>query len=487
MAVANPELVQRYLYQITEELTKKIITTRDYLTKMLHNDTVDGSSSPLLVLTGPSYITCPIQAKACANWLNLISVDNKKTNDLSIDSMRQKKLPKCIEDIYTASVNDGTKLNRQDILIAMRANLTKLNIDYDQIVQNPENPVPVKSFEIDNGIPICRSLLCELAEKVPLAGQISDTITPQYLSDLFCLSLVSSSLAESQLHREIVSGSSFPVGFHTYDAENQNYDFDSYLYKVKTAKESLLASKNPHHFLSVTKTGQVAILGTTGNDDTFIILKLNDGNGFELTNDELKQVFDMLKAERAKVMLDIGIVNAENFDAKLEILNELLVKDLDVSKKVLGVMINSGDIYVPQKCPTSTNVPADGKQSNIYNYNQQISLEDIRQLSNEDLIYSSLEEQLKEETNRSEISLTNDREERNKDKIKDSILSRFGSYKQKVMDLKKTFQLGSANKEDDIKEKVYLQKKFENMIYANKLIFEIRELSSQRAEAIHKL
>lgn len=354
--MAQPELIQQYLYPITPELSRKIITAREELAAALHGV----KAAPLLVITGPAYLTCPVQAKACANWLNLISVENETTNRVALQSIHLKHLPKVVESIYTSD----TKISRSRLLVTMRANLTKLNIDYNLA---PEG-MNVSSFEIERGIPMCRSILCDLAEKVPLAGQLSDTLTPQYLHDLFCLGLVSSTLVESQLHRELVSGSSFPVGFHTRDGDIE--DRGDVEHKIQAAKDSVLASRSQHHFLSVTKTGQAAIIGTTGNTDTFIVLQLED-----LGSQDISDVCKTILELETPVVLDVGLVKAHNINDKKRLFRTLLL-DKKVSPYVLGVMIDSGDNYISEK----------KGQGDVFNYDQNLSFQELRaQLSSADL------------------------------------------------------------------------------------------------------
>ena len=147
--------------------------------------------NPLLVITGPSFITDANQAKACAQWVG--SMNGKKFHDLP-----NGILPDSILGLYHRS----NRLELKNILLSLRTNLTKYNHGYnDRSFLRGFNSI--MTYEIEQGIPICRALLCELAEICPIVGETSDTITPQYFSDLFCLGIVSSKLRESQLHQRI--------------------------------------------------------------------------------------------------------------------------------------------------------------------------------------------------------------------------------------------------------------------------------------------
>lgn len=103
----------------------------------------------------------------------------------------------------------------------------------------------------------------DLTDKgMPLASEMLDTISPQYLADMLSVGAVGARTTESQLHRELASGLSFPVGF-------KNGTDGS----LGVAIDAIGAVQHPHHFLSVTKPGVVAVVGTTGNEDCFVILR----------------------------------------------------------------------------------------------------------------------------------------------------------------------------------------------------------------------
>lgn len=276
------------------------------------------------MITGPRYLESTIQAKACANWLNSISVDNSN-NVNNNNNYSANPLPKCLKEIYSSQ----RKVSRDNLVLLMKCNLSR-----------PGSGASIVSYNIKQGIPICRSLLCELAEKIPIVGELADTITPQYLADLYCMARVSSTLVESQLHRELVSGTSFPVGYQTLDPALET-DFEGYIRKVDNAKEAIISSKHPHHFLSITKLGQVAIIGTTGNEDTFIILQF--AGPIKFSNKQLQALLEKTKNE--KILLDVGTLNSENYQCKLDLTKRLIADN----QNVLGVAINSGDEYISQQ------------------------------------------------------------------------------------------------------------------------------------------
>ena len=119
------------------------------------------------------------------------------------------------------------------------------------------------SFRINEGLRIARDLLVRINQAgVPAGCEFLDVISPQYIGDLVSWGAIGARTTESQVHRELASGLSAPVGFKNGTDGN-----------VKIAIDALLAARQKHHFLSVHKSGQVAIVQTRGNEDCHIILR----------------------------------------------------------------------------------------------------------------------------------------------------------------------------------------------------------------------
>ena len=119
------------------------------------------------------------------------------------------------------------------------------------------------SFRINEGLKIARELLLELCESgMPVGCEFLDMITPQYIADLVSWGAIGARTTESQIHRELASGLSCPVGFKNGTDGN-----------IKIAIDAIRAAQAPHHFLSVTKAGHSAIVSTTGNEDCHLILR----------------------------------------------------------------------------------------------------------------------------------------------------------------------------------------------------------------------
>lgn len=339
LAIAQPEVTQNFLFPLSEALKEKIIRYRQNLVNLLSGDIGsvenNGFKNPLLVVAGPDFVQNPNQIKACAQWVGKFI--GKKFSDLP----REDMLPPQVASLYHCE----DSLKYKNLMFAIRTNLSKYNHDYNQINDKINS---VMTYEIEQGIPICRALLCELAEICPIVGDPSDTITPQYLSDLYCLGFVSSTLIESQLHRELVSGLSYSIGFHTLDC-NLIFNKDIYKHKINCALDAMFASSQKHQFLSVTKIGTVAVVGTIGNEDTFAILQINS----ELHLEDLVELIDTiymhpkLKFSSPRIMLDVGKIKEVEYNDKLSIMKHLMT-DIRTKYKIIGVLIDSGENYIPK-------------------------------------------------------------------------------------------------------------------------------------------
>jgi 3-deoxy-7-phosphoheptulonate synthase len=153
------------------------------------------------------------------------------------------------------------KLN-DDILVVMRAYLEKprTTVGWKGLINDPDID---ESFQINKGLRVSRKLFCDLTGAgMPIASEMLDTISPQFLADLISLGAIGARTTESQLHRELASGLSFPIGFKNGTDGG-----------LTVAVDAIGAAKASHHFLGVTKQGLAAITRTKGNEDCFVILR----------------------------------------------------------------------------------------------------------------------------------------------------------------------------------------------------------------------
>lgn len=189
-----------------------------------------------------------------------------------------------------------------------------------------------ESFRIDDGLRMARALLVDInAIGVPAGCEFLDVISPQYLGDLISWGAIGARTTESQVHRELASGLSAPIGFKNGTDGN-----------IRIAVDAIQSSARPHHFLSVLKTGQVAIVETTGNEDCHVILRGGKKPNFDAESVELV----CAELERARlpgrVMIDCSHANsAKQHDNQIAVAADIAAQIRSGSRRIVGVMIES--------------------------------------------------------------------------------------------------------------------------------------------------
>ncbi len=189
------------------------------------------------------------------------------------------------------------------------------------------------SFDINRGVRIARELLLEIAHiGVPAGTEFLDTISPQYYADLIAWGAIGARTTESQIHRELASGLSMPVGFKNGTGGSCQIAFDA-----------IQAAKGSHHFLSVTKQGVSAIVSTAGNDSCHIILR-GSSYGPNYDAESIKQVTDKLAASGLPeyVMIDCSHGNSlKDYRNQPKVAEALCEQIADGSTAIASVMIES--------------------------------------------------------------------------------------------------------------------------------------------------
>lgn len=188
------------------------------------------------------------------------------------------------------------------------------------------------SFQLNDGLRLARQLLLEINDSgLPAAGEFLDMITPQYVADLMSWGAIGARTTESQVHRELASGLSCPVGFKNGTDGT-----------IKVAIDAINAAGSPHCFLSVTKYGHSAIVETSGNADCHIILR-----GGKEPNYSAQHV-SAVKAglEKAglppQVMIDFSHANSsKQYQKQLEVADDVAAQIAGGERGVIGVMIES--------------------------------------------------------------------------------------------------------------------------------------------------
>ena len=233
---------------------------------------------------------------------------------------------------YAARLKEASDELAKELRLVMRVYFEKprTTIGWKGLINDPYLD---ESFKINDGLRISRHLLLDLAEMgVPAGTEFLDMITPQYLAGLVCWGAIGARTTESQVHRELVSGLSCPVGFKNGTSGN-----------VSIAIEAVVSAAHAHSFLGHTKYGQSAIFATTGNPDCHIILR----GGRKLANYDAASVKEACTLlEKAglpqRVMIDCSHANSnKDYTRQATVCREVATQIAAGNQKIFGVMIES--------------------------------------------------------------------------------------------------------------------------------------------------
>lgn len=191
---------------------------------------------------------------------------------------------------------------KDGLVVIMRAYFEKprTTVGWKGLINDPELD---GSFQINKGLRVARQLLLDLTSLgMPVACEVLDTISPQYLSDLYSWGAIGARTTESQLHRELVSGLSFPIGFKNSTDGG-----------IGVAVDAIRASSQPHAFMGVTAEGTASIVKTAGNPDLHIILRGGkrgtnyDAASIAQSKDELRKA---IPDKHPSIMVDVSHGNS---------------------------------------------------------------------------------------------------------------------------------------------------------------------------------
>lgn len=188
------------------------------------------------------------------------------------------------------------------------------------------------SFQINDGLRIARKLLLDINDTgLPAAGEFLDMITPQYVADLMSWGAIGARTTESQVHRELSSGLSCPVGFKNGTDGT-----------IKVAIDAINAASAPHCFLSVTKYGHSAIVETSGNGDCHIILRGGKEPNYSAHHVNAVKAGLEKAGLDAQVMIDFSHANSsKQFQKQLVVSDDVAQQIAGGEKAIIGVMIES--------------------------------------------------------------------------------------------------------------------------------------------------
>ena len=288
--VSAPNTVRAKL-PVTDTASETISVTRNAIHDILH-----GKDDRFLVIIGPCSIHDPRAALEYAEKL------------------------KAVRETFT-----------DDLLIVMRVYFEKprTTVGWKGLINDPDLN---DSCHINRGILIARELLLDINNiGVPAATEYLDPITPQYVADLISWGAIGARTTESQVHRELASGLSCPVGFKNGTDGT-----------LKVAVDAIGAASRPHNFLSLTKEGHSAIFSTTGNDDCHIILRGGKQPNYDAAS--VQQAAKELESAglAPRLMIDFSHANSSKQHRKqIDVANDVATQIAAGDQRIIGAMIES--------------------------------------------------------------------------------------------------------------------------------------------------
>jgi 3-deoxy-7-phosphoheptulonate synthase len=275
----------------TDMATRTVLGTRHALHNILH-----GTDDRLAVVIGP----CSIHDRAAA-----------------LD--------------YAARLAELRRELVGSLEIVMRVYFEKprTTVGWKGLINDPELD---GSFDIDNGLRLARSILLDVNNLgLPAGCEFLDMTTPQYFADLVAWGAIGARTTESQVHRELASGLSCPVGFKNGTDGN-----------VQIALDAVRSASQPHHFLAVTKSGRSAVAATTGNDDCHIILRGGKAPNYDASSVEAAAAAATKCGLRPALMIDASHANSSKKPENQPLVIENVADQIAGGDgRIIGVMVES--------------------------------------------------------------------------------------------------------------------------------------------------
>ena len=275
----------------TEPATKTVISTRAAI-----HDILTGADDRLIAIVGPCSIHDP---KAALDYARRLAAERERFKDTL------------------------------EIVMRVYFEKPRTTVGWKGLINDPEL---TGSFDINNGLRLARQLLVEINDLgMPAAVEFLDMTTPQYFADLVAWGAIGARTTESQVHRELASGLSCPVGFK--NGTNGN---------VRIAIDAVKSAGNPHHFLAVTKSGKAGIAATAGNRDCHVILRGGTEPNYDA--ESVDHACQMLKkaGERDVVMVDASHANSrKNHENQPKVFADIAGQIATGENRIIGVMAES--------------------------------------------------------------------------------------------------------------------------------------------------
>lgn len=296
--VASPQTIHKE-FPITEAAANTTRAARAAIHEILH-----GRDDRLLVIVGP----CSIH---------------------DTDAARE----------YASRLLDIKPGLEKDLVLVMRVYFEKprTTVGWKGLINDPELD---ESFNINKGLRLARKLLLNINELgLAAATEYLDLITPQYVTDLISWGAIGARTTESQVHRELASGLSCPVGFKNATDGT-----------IKVAVDAIGSACRPHHFLSMTKSGHSAIFSTVGNDDCHLILRGGQSPNYDQESVESAAQALREASLRDSIMIDFSHANSNKQHELQNVVGRDVAGQVAAgSKCIMGVMIESHLVAGNQK------------------------------------------------------------------------------------------------------------------------------------------
>ena len=246
--------------------------------------------------------------------------------------------PSAAKEYAELLLNEKNNL-KDNLLIIMRVYFEKprTTVGWKGLINDPDLD---DSFNIDKGLSIARQLLRDINDMgMPAGTEFLDVITPQYIADLISWGAIGARTTESQVHRELASGSSCPIGFK--NATNGG---------IQVAADAIGSALHPHKFLSVTKEGKAAIFSSSGNKDCHVILR--GGKEPNYTKEFINSTSEILQSNglEESIMVDMSHGNSSKQHKKqIDVCKNIADQISAGEDRITGVMIESNLVEGNQK------------------------------------------------------------------------------------------------------------------------------------------
>jgi len=238
--------------------------------------------------------------------------------------------PKAAMD-YAARLKPLAEELRHDLVVVMRVYFEKprTTVGWKGLINDPHLN---ESFDINEGLRLARKILLDINEMgLPSGTEFLDLISPQYIADLIAWGAIGARTTESQSHRQLASGLSCPVGFKNGTDGN-----------MKIAVDAIKAAAARHHFVSITKSGHVAVFKTAGNEDCHVILRGGKKPNYDAAS--VNAACGELAAAglRQQVMIDLSHANSsKQYQRQIEVGADIMAQLRGGDRRIMGVMVES--------------------------------------------------------------------------------------------------------------------------------------------------